>query len=122
MVLYYICLIVSSPESPTLTGPTMFIPGQQAIWKCISENGYPAGIMTMRNKDKNTQFTSEFSSTSVIDQKSYIYDVTGTLIWIPLTVNNGDTICCDVTHTTTFDNTPQTVCRQITIARGYLLD
>ncbi|XP_052062393.1 adhesion G protein-coupled receptor B2-like [Mytilus californianus] len=81
----------------------------------MSVNGYPAGKMTMRNQNKSTQFTSEFSSTSVIDQKSY--DVTGTLIWIPVIVNNGDTICCDVTHTTTIGSTPQTVCRLISVAR-----
>ncbi|XP_052061299.1 hemicentin-1-like isoform X6 [Mytilus californianus] len=104
-----------SPDAPTLTGPTTLTPGQQGTWTCISANGYPAGIMTMRNQNKNTQFTSEFTSTSVLDQKSY--DVTGTLTWSPVIVNNGDTICCDVAHTTTLGNTPQTVCRQITVAQ-----
>ncbi|XP_071152301.1 uncharacterized protein [Mytilus edulis] len=70
--------------------------------------------MTMRNKNENTQFTTEFTSSSVLDQKSF--DVTGTLTWSPVIVNNGDTICCDVTHTTTLGSTPQTVCRQITVA------
>ncbi|VDI61136.1 Hypothetical predicted protein [Mytilus galloprovincialis] len=106
-----------SPQAPTLTGPTTLTPGQQGIWTCISANGYPAGIMTMRNKDKNTQFTSEFSSTGVIDQKSY--DVTGTLSWNPVISNIGDTICCDVTHTTTLGNTSQTVCRLFSDAREY---
>ncbi|VDI83576.1 Hypothetical predicted protein [Mytilus galloprovincialis] len=71
--------------------------------------------MTMRNKNENTQFTTEFTSSSVLDQKSF--DVTGTLTWSPVIVNNGDTICCDVTHTTTLGSTPQTVCRQITVAQ-----
>ncbi|CAC5385135.1 unnamed protein product [Mytilus coruscus] len=104
-----------SPQSPTLTGPTTLTLGQTSTWTCISADGYPAGVMTMRNKNKNTQFTSEFTSTSVLDQKSY--DVTGTLTWSPVIVNNGDTICCDVTHTTTLGNIPQTVCRQITVAQ-----
>ncbi|CAG2194009.1 HMCN [Mytilus edulis] len=104
-----------SPESPTLTGPSTLTPGQQGRWTCISANGYPAGVMTMKNKNKNTQFTTEFTSSSVLDQKSF--DVTGTLTWSPVIVNNGDTICCDVTHTTTLGNTPQTVCRQITVAQ-----
>ncbi|XP_052061923.1 hemicentin-1-like [Mytilus californianus] len=104
-----------SPHAPTLTAPSTFTPGQQGMWTCISANGYPAGIMTMRNKNKNTQFTSEFTSFSVLNKKSY--DVTGTLTWSPVIVNNGDTICCDVTHTTTLGITPQTVCRQITVAQ-----
>ncbi|XP_076111874.1 uncharacterized protein LOC143080083 [Mytilus galloprovincialis] len=104
-----------SPESPTLTGPTTLTPGQQGRWTCISANGYPAGVMTMKNKNNNTQFTTEFTSSTVLDQKSY--DVTGTLTWSPVIVNNGDTICCDVTHTTTLGNTPQTVCRQITVSQ-----
>ncbi|CAG2228115.1 HMCN [Mytilus edulis] len=103
-----------SPQAPTLTGPTTLTPGQQGIWTCVSANGYPAGVMSMRNQNKNTQFTTEFTSSSVLDQKSY--DVTGTLIWSPVIVNNGDTICCDVTHTTT-STTPQTVCRQITVSQ-----
>ncbi|XP_076109605.1 synaptogenesis protein syg-2-like [Mytilus galloprovincialis] len=81
------------PKSPTLTGPTTLTPGQQGTWTCSSANGFPAGIMTMRNKNKNTQFTTEFTSRSVLDQKSY--DVTGTLTWSPVIVNNGDTICCN---------------------------
>ncbi|CAG2196171.1 HMCN [Mytilus edulis] len=103
-----------SPESPTLTGPTTLTPGQQGIWTCVSANGYPAGVMSMRNENKNTQFTTEFTSNSVLDQKSY--DVTGTLIWSPVIVNNGDTICCDVTHTTT-STTPQKICRIITVSQ-----
>ncbi|CAG2194007.1 unnamed protein product [Mytilus edulis] len=105
-----------SPQAPTLSGPTTLTPGQSGTWKCISANGYPAGIMTMRNKNKNTQFTSEFTSSSVLANKNS-YSVTGTLTWSPVTVNNGDTICCDVSHTTTLGNIPQTVCIEITIAR-----
>ncbi|XP_076112262.1 hemicentin-1-like isoform X2 [Mytilus galloprovincialis] len=102
------------PDAPTLTGPTTLTPGQQGTWTCISANGFPAGAMTMRNQNKNTQFTSsEFTTTTVLDVKSY--DVTGVLTWSPVIVNNGDTICCDVTHTTT-SSTPQTICRQITVA------
>ncbi|VDI57907.1 Hypothetical predicted protein, partial [Mytilus galloprovincialis] len=104
-----------SPDTPTLTGPSNLTPEQQGTWTCISSNGFPASIMTMRNMNKNTQFTTEFTSSSTLNQKSY--DVTGTLTWSPVTVNNEDTICCDVTHTTTLGNTPQTVCRQITIVR-----
>ncbi|XP_063440667.1 hemicentin-1-like isoform X5 [Mytilus trossulus] len=103
-----------SPVSATLTGPSTLTPGQQGIWTCISANGYPAGVMTMKNQNNNTQFTTEFTSSSVLDQKSF--DVTGTLTWSPVIVNNGDTICCDVTHTTTLGSTPQTVCRQITVS------
>ncbi|XP_063440669.1 titin homolog isoform X2 [Mytilus trossulus] len=109
-----------SPESPTLTGPPTLTPGQQGIWTCISANGYPAGVMTMKNQNNNTQFTTEFTSSSVLDQKSF--DVTGTLTWSPVIVNNGDTICCDVTHTTTLGSTPQTVCRQITVAQPILIN
>ncbi|XP_071176353.1 cell adhesion molecule 4-like [Mytilus edulis] len=105
-----------SPQAPVLTGSTNLTPGQQGIWTCVSANGYPAGVMSMRNENKNTQFTTEFTSSTVLDQKSY--DVTGTLIWSPVIVNNGDTICCDVTHTTT-STTPWTVCRQILVSREY---
>ncbi|XP_076111872.1 uncharacterized protein LOC143080082 isoform X2 [Mytilus galloprovincialis] len=104
-----------SPDTPTFDGPSNLTPGQQGLWTCMSSNGFPAGVMSMRNQNKNTQFTSEFTSYTVLDQKSY--DVTGTLTWSPVIVNNGDTICCDVTHTTTLGSTPQTVCRQITVAR-----
>ncbi|CAC5385134.1 unnamed protein product [Mytilus coruscus] len=108
-----------SPQAPTLTGPTTLTPGQQGIWTCISANGYPAGIMTMRNQKKSTQFTSEFSSTSVFNRT--FFDVTGTLSWSPVIVNNGDTICCDVTHTTTLGSIPQTVCKLISVTHSTVL-
>ncbi|VDI50130.1 Hypothetical predicted protein [Mytilus galloprovincialis] len=38
------------PESPTLTGPSTLTPGQQGRWTCISANGYPAGVMTIKIK------------------------------------------------------------------------
>lgn len=72
----------------------------------------------MRNANKNTQFTSEFATYTVLDIKSY--DVTGTLTWSPVIANNGETICCDVTHTTTLGNISQIVCRLFSDAREYL--
>ncbi|CAG2210688.1 unnamed protein product [Mytilus edulis] len=94
----YIEVHYKTDVSAKLTGPSTLTPGQQGIWTLylLFKNGYPAGVMTMKNQNNNTQFTTEFTSSSVLNQKSF--DVTGTLTWSPVFVNNGDTICCDVTY------------------------
>lgn len=116
MILYH-CFIVS-PAAPTLTGPTNLTSGQSGIWTCTSVNGYPAGVLSMRNQNTNTKFQSG-ETTFTIYHTSNSYDVTRTLTWRPTFLNNESVICCDVSHTTTLGNSSQTVCLRISDVRKY---
>lgn len=92
------------------------------VWTCHSANGYPAGVMTMRNQNTNTKFgTDKFSTSTVDNEGGKSYTVTGRLNWAPVEANNGHSICCDVLHTTTLGNTPKSKCLQLSVKRKYLI-
>lgn len=107
------------PAAPTLTGPTNLTPRQSGIWFCTSVNGYPAGIMSMRNQETNTTFMNEFTSTNVLRLAEKSFVVTGTLRWSPTLLTNKSVICCDVMHPTTLGNVAQTICLKISGFRKY---
>ncbi|CAG2214236.1 CSMD [Mytilus edulis] len=117
-------LIVNfAPEAPTLDGPTVVTSGVSRVWTCHSANGYPAGVMTMRNQNTNTQFgTDKFSTSTADNEGGKSYTVTGRLNWAPVEANNGHSICCDVLHTTTLGNTPKTKCLQLSVKPPLVLN
>ena len=63
----------------------------------------------------NSVFGNEVTFNTVYDESSKTYRVTGTLVWIPTTTYNGETLNCDVLHPDTLGNSPQTVSLPLTV-------
>lgn len=104
-------IISASPQQPTLTGPSTVTSGTTNTWTCVSIGGNPDPRMSMRIE--NTGFNREFTTTSVLDQTSNTYRVTGTLSWAPGSHHNQLTLFCDVEHDTL--DRPQTVNLPLTV-------
>lgn len=103
----------AQPQTPTLTGPLAVISGTTRTWTCVSIGGNPAPTMTMRIG--NTALSNQLTVSSVLEPSSNTYRVTGTLTWAPTSVNNQQTLFCDVSHPETLGNTPQTVSQPLTV-------
>ena len=106
-MLRHICINTFSapPKNPTLTGPTSVVTGQQYIWTCVSIGAYPEQTMSMR--EGNNNINSGFVTNSDYNSVTKLYTMTGTLTWSP-TNSNQDTLNCDVMHTQTLGQNPQT--------------
>ncbi|XP_052093012.1 uncharacterized protein LOC127729314 [Mytilus californianus] len=74
--------------------------------------GNPEQKMSMRIG--NTILPNELTTSSEYDENSKTYKVTGTLVWSPITSNNGQIVYCDVTHET-LGNNPQTASLPLTV-------
>lgn len=101
-----ITLFIAPPNNPVLSGPTTIKAGAQDTWTCTSTGAYPEQTMSMRLG--GNAITSGFATTAVYNGASKTYTVTGTLSWSPASSNNGDVLYCDVFHTPTLGNSPQT--------------
>ncbi|CAC5419278.1 unnamed protein product [Mytilus coruscus] len=90
--------VQATPLHPIFTGPTVFTPGQQRQWTCESNGGNPAPSMTITIN--NNQIYSGITSYEVKDTITKTTDMTTTLNWAPSIANDGDSLCCKVTHVT----------------------
>ena len=103
----------AQPQTPTLTGPSEVVSGTTETWTCVSKGGNPPPTLSMRIG--NTIFNNELSVSSVLDQSTNSYTVTGTLQWAPNGQHNQQILHCDVSHPETLGNTPQTVDLPLTV-------
>ncbi|XP_076107294.1 uncharacterized protein LOC143075662 isoform X2 [Mytilus galloprovincialis] len=93
-----IVAVQATPDHPIFTGQTVFTPGQQQQWTCESKGGNPAPDMTITIN--NNQIYSGITSYEVKDTITKTTEMTTTLNWAPSIANDGDSLCCKVTHVT----------------------
>ncbi|XP_063396199.1 uncharacterized protein LOC134680860 isoform X2 [Mytilus trossulus] len=93
-----IVAVQATPDHPIFTGQTVFNPGQQQQWTCESKGGNPAPDMTITIN--NNQIYNGITSYEVKDYVTKTTEMTTTLNWAPSIANDGDSLCCKVTHVT----------------------
>lgn len=101
------------PKNPVLTGPNNVVTGKQYTWTCVSTGAFPEQTLSMRVG--STSITNGFVTNSDYNSVSKLYTMTGTLTWSPASNNNDDTLFCDVFHTQTLGQTPQTASLQLSV-------